>query len=154
MAKDKLQISQTILIPAPIEQVWSFLLIEENMKKWFQAEEFRIDASEGGSIKISINFEGVEVLVRGEIGLVYPVTKFYFTWYEIEGLDGDWFHNTSIEISLIKQDKGTTLNFKHTGFNRLPIESQEQIFMRYEEYWKKQIMPKRFVSLFLLENSR
>jgi uncharacterized protein YndB with AHSA1/START domain len=151
MIKEKLQITQSQFIPAPIEEVWSFILVDSHMKKLFNADKFMIDSDVGGCIEIPLNIDGQTSLVKGEIGLVYPMTKFYFTWYEAEGIEDDWFHNTMVKITLIKEENGTTIYFEHNGFKRLPIEIQAQVFNKYVKYWGKDPIPKRFLFLFSAE---
>ena len=104
MNNETLQIIQEITIPAPVEQVWRFLMTEDNMKQWLHANEFVIDVYEGGNIDIPISFDGEEYLVEGEIGLIIPNKKFVFTWIEHDAFGNAWFNNTSVTIDLEPTD--------------------------------------------------
>ena len=52
MRTENLKIIREITIPTTVEQVWAFLMNEENMKRWFKATTFVIDVYEGGTIEI------------------------------------------------------------------------------------------------------
>ena len=79
VASNILEITLNTSIPFGIDKVWDFLLSEEKMKLWFNADKFIIDAIEGGEIKIPISFQNQEYLIYGEVGLVLPKKKFVFS---------------------------------------------------------------------------
>ena len=100
MLNDSNQITQEIIIPVPIKSVWTFLMDESDMKRWFEAEDFVIDVIEGGKVAIPLEIAGEECLIEGEIGLILPMKKFAFTWIERDSSGEAWFNNTTVTISL------------------------------------------------------
>ena len=151
MKNQTLEIIHEIVIPAPRDQVWAFLLNEEKMKNWFNADQFVIDAMEGGEIEIPLSFDGEEITVLGEIGLVYPKEKFIFTWMERDQTGEIWFNNTSITIELDESRIGTYCRFKHDGFKYLPDDEREEIFKRYTLFWEEQRILQHLKSLIINE---
>jgi uncharacterized protein YndB with AHSA1/START domain len=143
MSDQNLEIIHKIIIPVPLDQVWDFLLTDENMKTWFDANEFIIDSIEGGKIEIPLAFGAEEVTIEGEIGLVQPKKKFVFTWLERNQFGEAWFNNTSIAIELENVADGTYCKFTHEGFKYLPADEQVDIFNKYAVFWEeKQILPR------------
>ena len=129
------KIVSQILINAPVEQVWEFLMSEEKMKTWFAAEEFLIDVVEGGSIEIPLTIGDDDCVIEGEIGLILPQEKFVFTWIERDK-DGDaWFNNTSVTIELKEINRGTKFTLVHDGFKYLPDEIFQEVFDKYQTFW-------------------
>lgn len=147
MTADPLKIIKKITIPASIDQVWEFLLSEEKMKNWFQADEFIIDAIEGGKIEIPFSFNGEKFLVIGEIGLVLPKEKFVFTWLERDQYNETWFNNTLITIKLESTEGGTKTTLEHDGFKYLPDDTQVEIFEKYQKFWAQNGILERLPSL-------
>ncbi len=136
MNNDSLKITKKIDIQAKRKHVWDFINDQENMQKWFQADEFIIDIFEGGSIRFSINIDGVDYQIVGEVGLVYPKSKFFFTWLE-EGEDGiGWVNNTQVEIVLKAKNQVTQVELTHDGFDRLPANIRTNVYKRYVDYWE------------------
>ncbi len=135
MQNNQLIIKGTILIPASIDQVWQFLMTEEDMKSWFNADEFVIDIMEGGKIEIPLIIEGEKVWIEGEIGLILPEEKFAFTWLERNIFGDIWFNNTTVMIELEKTGSQTTLTLKHDGFKYLPEEVRMPVYNKYSGFW-------------------
>lgn len=147
MNTDLLKITKQISIPAPIDLVWDFLLDEEQMKNWFNAAEFIIDAIEGGNIEIPISINGEELCAIGEIGLIFPKEKFVFTWLERDQDNETWFNNTTITIQLEGLDTGTALTLIHDGFKYLPDNEQIEIFEDYRIFWDQNGILERLPAL-------
>jgi uncharacterized protein YndB with AHSA1/START domain len=152
MSENDLKITQRIFIPIGFEQVWEFLLNEEKMKKWFNAEKFAIDAIEGGEIRIPVSFQEKEWLVVGEIGLVLPKSKFVFTWMERDRLGDRWFNNTTITILLEEVESGTQLSLVHDGFKYLPEDVREEVHQKYISYWQESKITERLLNLLSTDN--
>jgi uncharacterized protein YndB with AHSA1/START domain len=149
MPLGNLEVSQTIIIPAPIDQVWKFLINGEKMKSWFQADEFIIEIWEGGNIEIPFSYGGEKCLVKGEMGLLIPQEKFVFTWNETNEYGEDWFNTTNVSINLEEIDDGTELTLIHNGFKYLPAEIQEEVFQRYATFWAQSGILDRLCELIL-----
>jgi uncharacterized protein YndB with AHSA1/START domain len=149
LQNNELTIKQTIRIPAPIDRVWQFLMNEENMKNWFNADEFVIDIIEGGKVEIPLIIEGEKVWIEGEIGLILPEEKFAFTWLERDVLGDAWFNNTTVTIGLVKAGKYTSLTLEHDGFKYLPEEDRIAVYNKYSSFWDRDGMLQRLRSLIL-----
>jgi uncharacterized protein YndB with AHSA1/START domain len=147
LQNDGLIIKRTILIPAPIDRVWQFLMTEENMKNWFNADEFEIDIIEGGKVEIPLIIEGEKVWIEGEIGLILPEEKFAFTWLERDILGDAWFNNTTVTIGLKKTGKQTLITIEHDGFKYLPDEDRVTEYQKYSSFWDRDGMLQRLHSL-------
>jgi len=135
LQNNQLIIKGTILIPVSIDQVWQFLMTEEDMKSWFNADEFVIDIIEGGKIEIPLIIEGEKVWIEGEIGLILPEEKFAFTWLERNSSGDTWFNNTTVMIGLEKTGSQTTLTLEHDGFMYLPEEVRMPVYNKYSGFW-------------------
>ena len=152
MNKNNFKISLDTYIPFELDTIWDFLLSEEKMKRWFNAEKFVIDAMAGGEIKIPVSFQGKEWLVKGEIGLVLPKTKFVFTWLERDKLGDRWFNNTIVTIHLEEFASGTQLRLVHDGFKYLPEEIQKEVHHKYLVYWQESKIMERLLDLLSADN--
>lgn len=142
-----LEVSLSSDLPFTPDIVWDFLISEEKMKRWFNADKFLIDALEGGEIKIPVSFQGKEWLVVGEIGLVLPKKKFVFTWLERDKLGDRWFNNTILTIHLEEVASGAQLRLVHDGFKYLPEEIQKEVHQKYLVYWQESKIMERLLDL-------
>lgn len=149
MQNNELTIKQTIRIPAPIDRVWQFLMNEENMKNWFNADEFEIDIIEGGKVEIPLIIEGEKAWIEGEIGLILPEEKFAFTWLERDILGDAWFNNTTVTIGLKKIGNQTLITLEHDGFKYLPEEDRMAVYNKYSSFWDRDGMLQRLQSLII-----
>jgi uncharacterized protein YndB with AHSA1/START domain len=144
-------IRQEISIPAPIQQVWQFLMNESNMKRWFGADEFLIDIIEGGKVEIPLKIKGEKVLIEGEIGLILPMEKFAFTWIERDILGEAWFNNTTVTIGLEDGENLTVVSLEHDGFKYLPEDTRLSVYNKYAEFWTSDGMLQRMHNLIINE---
>ena len=153
MNNETLQIIQEITIPAPVEQVWDFLMTEDNMKQWLHANEFVIDVYEGGNIEIPFSFGGENCIVEGEIGLIIPNKKFVFTWIEHDAFGNAWFNNTSVTIDLEPATSGTKLTLRHDGFKYLSDDVKTAVFNKYVTFWEASNIMVRLQTLIMKETT-
>lgn len=149
MSTDNLKVIEEMIIPASVDQVWAFLLSEESMKRWLNANEFVIDIYEGGKIEIPLSFGREECLIEGEMALVIPKKKFAFTWLERDQYGETWFNNTIVTISIEENEAGTKLTLIHDGFKYLPSEIQTAVYQKYRAFWGEPSMLMRLQSLVL-----
>lgn len=152
MDKNFLEVRQEIHLPFELDRVWEFLLSEERMKRWFNAEKFVIDAIEGGEIKIPLSFQGKEWFVVGEIGLILPKKKFVFTWMERDKGGYCWVNNTILTIYLAEVESGIQLGMVHDGFKYLPEEIQKEVHQKYADYWRESKILEHLFNLLSSEN--
>lgn len=137
-----LEIQQEILIPQTPAQIWSFLLNEDGLKRWFEAREFVVDIDEGGGLKFSIERGGQVYRISGETALLHYHKQLAFTWIEQDQYGRSWFTPTNIYFDLIPVSGGTRFKLTHKGFKYLPAPLQAQICCQYESYWTEQALPK------------
>ncbi len=135
MSFDEPKVTRTITISAPLNKVWDFLLSNEKMKQWFNADDFVIDAYEGGKIEIPLTIAEKKVIIEGTIGLILPKKKFVFTWIERDRFGDAWFNNTTVNIELEAEDDQTHLILTHDGFKYLPENLQDEIVAKYQDFW-------------------
>ena len=150
MNKDSLEVTKEIFIPASVSQVWRFLMNEEKMKAWLNADEFEIDMSDGGKIEIPISFGDEAYLIIGEFSILLFEKKYTFVWRERDSSGDEWFNCTTVNFDLEEKAKGTCLRLVHNGFKYLPPEMQESIHQRYENFWGESGILDRLVSLVML----
>jgi len=140
---------QEITIPAPIEKVWAFLLDEQKMKRWLNANAFVIDVYGGGKIEIPLSFAGEACLVEGEFGLVIPYQKLAFTWLERDAYGERWFNNTMVTISLAENGAETKVTLVHDGFKYLPVGVRTAVYQKYQAFWEESSLLLHLQSLIL-----
>ena len=80
--KETLEVTKIIFIPTPVRQVWRFLMDEEKMKTWLNADEFVIDMEDGGKIEFPLTFGEDEYLIIGEFSILLFEEKYTFIWRE------------------------------------------------------------------------
>jgi len=136
MSSESPKITRTISITAALDQVWDFLLNEEKMKTWFNAQEFTIDAYEGGKIEIPLTIAEEKVMIEGEIGLILPKEKFVFTWIERDRFGDAWFNNTTVNIELEATGEQTQMTLTHDGFKYLSEDNQDKALKNYKDFWE------------------
>ena len=137
MNSHELKITQELFIPTAIEDVWTFLMNEEKMKDWLNADAFVIDMSDGGKIEIPLSFGDEEVLILGEFSILLFEEKYAFVWRERDIFGDEWFNCTIVNFDLEKKENGTLLKLSHDGFKYLPSHLQKQIHQRYTDFWIK-----------------
>jgi uncharacterized protein YndB with AHSA1/START domain len=149
MVAETHKIIREITIPAPLDQVWEFLMNEEKMKRWLDAKAFVIDVYEGGNIEIPLTFDGEDCFVEGEMALIVPHKKFEFTWIERNAFGETWFNNTMVRIELEPNEMDTKLTLRHDGFKYLPDDIQEAVYHKYRAFWGMDTVFERLQSLVL-----
>lgn len=146
---DTLKVTQEITIFSPLEHVWAFLMNGEKMKLWLNAEEFIIDAFEGGKIEIPLSVDGEDFFVEGEIGLIIPYQKFVFTWLERNAYKERWFNNTMVTLLLEENGLATKVTLIHDGFKYLPDGIQMAVYKKYRAFWEESSLLLRLQTLVL-----
>lgn len=150
MNTNSLEVTQEIMIPAPVNRVWRFLMDAEKMKAWLNADKFVIDMSDGGKIEIPLSFGDEAYLIIGEFSILLREERYTFVWRERDSFGDEWFNCTTVSFNLEGEEKGTCLRLVHTGFQYLPPEMQESIHQRYENFWGTSGILDRLVSSVML----
>ena len=151
MTEQNLKVSRDILIPSSIDSVWNFLMNEEKMKNWLNADKFLIDMTDGGKIEFPLSFGEEKYIILGEFSILLLKEKYAFVWRERNMFGEDWFNCTTVNFDLEKKDNGTLLKFLHDGFKYLPSDVQEGIHERYLDFWKKSGLLEKLSSLIVTD---
>jgi uncharacterized protein YndB with AHSA1/START domain len=151
MDEFELQVNQEFLIPTALGNVWDFLLDEEKMTNWLDAEEFVINIWDGGGFKFPYAFGGQQCHIIGEVTLLLPQEKYAFTWWEREPSGSEWQICTTVMLNLKAADAGTLISLVHNGFKYLPSEMQEPVHQRYVAYWKESGILERLLAMIMAD---
>ena len=133
----------TLTIPAPIDQVWSFLMNERAMAAWLDASTFKIDIYQGGGFELEPDAEGT--VVFGETALLLPEEALAFTWNERRPDNATWFNNLVVTINLEPESGGTRFTLNHDGFKYLAQDEQITVRQKYIEYWQRDSITTRLL---------
>ncbi len=150
MVDNNLIVSRDIFIPNPIDSVWHFLMSEEKMKGWLNADKFVIDMSDGGEIEFPLSFGKEEYIILGEFSILLLEKKYAFIWREQDKFGESWFNCTTLSFNLERKDNGTLLKLIHDGFKYLPSDIQEGIYERYVDFWNKSGILEKLSSLIVI----
>ena len=116
MAKnDNFEIQQEIMIPTSPDVVWNYLINQDGLKIWLQADTFIIDIIEGGKISIPFQEGDRRWQVVGETALILPHEKFAFSWIERDEYGDEWFNATFVTLALNPSGESTQLTHTHTA---------------------------------------
>lgn len=137
MKDNALAITHQIIIPAPLDAVWAFLMNESHMQRWFEADDFEINVYEGGNIEIPLVIAGEDTFIEGEMGLILPKKRYAFTWNERDKYGHTWFNTTIVTIKLEEVNNETKLELLHDGIKYLPEDIQVDIYEKYRSFWKE-----------------
>ena len=110
-------VEREIRIAASPETIFPFFTDPEKMMRW-KGVDNTLDARPGGMFRVNANGRDV---VRGRYLEVTPYTRIVFTW----GLEGENSPlppgSTTVEVSLIPDNKATIVRLRH-----LDLPSEEQ----------------------------
>ena len=151
MSNNNLKITQELFVPTSIGEVWGFLMNEEKMTNWLNADKFVIDMTDGGEIEFPLAFGDEEVLILGEFSILLFEERYTFIWRERDVFGEEWFNCTIVNFDLEKKESGTLLKLLHDGFKNLPSHQQEQIHQRYTDFWVKSGVLENLSSLILTD---
>lgn len=151
MNKYEHKVIQELFIPASIDAVWNFLMNEEKMKDWLNADKFLIDMTDGGKIEFPLSFGEEKYIILGEFSILLLKKKYTFVWRERDIFGEEWFNCTTVNFDLEKKENGTLLKFLHDGFKYLPSDVQEQIYERYVNFWKNGGLLEKLSSLIVID---
>ena len=132
---ETLEVTRSLFLPVPVQQVWDFLMDEEKMKNWLGANEFLIDMTDGGKIEFPLSFGEDKYLIIGEFSILLLRERYDFIWRERDTFGDEWFNCTTVSLKLEEDENGTLLKLNHNGFKYLPPEIQDEIHSRYQDFW-------------------
>jgi len=132
------RIEKTILIEAPLEQLWAALTNIEKLGSWFGAN--LAGAIEPGSrIRGPVTHPGMEHLTwEAVIESVEPPRLLSWRWHP-HGIDSDVDYSleptTLVAFHLESASGGTMVRLVESGFDGIPIERRAQAFEGNSEGW-------------------
>lgn len=113
------RIERTIILPIPVQRVWSALTEPRKIERWFGNKAIIKHLAPGEEIA----FEWGDKLFRGVIEVVDPLKTFAYRW-EVEPGDVsqpfDTVLQTLVTFTLEAVPEGTRLTLVESGFARLP----------------------------------
>ena len=104
-----MDVSESVLVPAPQERVWSLIVEVEGRARWWPHLE--LDASSGGRMEERWN----DVVTTGEVLEVDPPRLLRLSWR-----DDGWPSTTEVELRLEPEQGATRVTVRHSGWDRLP----------------------------------
>ena len=152
MKEDELQVNQEFFIPTSIANVWDFLISEQKMSTWLNADEFVIDIWDGGGFEFPFLFRGHQCHIIGEVTILLEHEKYTLTWWEREPSGNEWLNCTTVTLNLNEKDEGTHISLVHNGFKYLPTEIWDDAVQRYTDYWKNSGILERLETLIIADS--
>ena len=108
------ELHEELLIDAAADNVWQAFVDGKRRRQWWSYLE--IDPSVGGQLTERwVEPDGEEVLTKGSVLDVVPDRLLRLTW-----ADEDWPAQTEVEIHLTPNERGTTVQIRHSGWRLLP----------------------------------
>ena len=132
---DNFEIQQEIMIPTSPDVVWDYLINQDGLKIWLQADTFLIDIIEGGKISIPFQEGDRRWQVVGETALILPHEKFAFSWIERDEYGDEWFNATFVTLALNPSGESTQLTLTHSGLKNLSEDIRDDAHQRCLAYW-------------------
>ena len=152
MKEKELQVNQEFFIAAPIANVWNFLISEQKMSTWLNAEEFVIDIWDGGGFEFPFSFQEHQCHIIGEVTILLEHEKYTLTWWEREPPGEEWMNCTTVTLNMKEENEGTQISLVHNGFKYLPSEIWGDVVQRYSAYWHSSGILERLASLVIAES--
>jgi uncharacterized protein YndB with AHSA1/START domain len=147
------RIVKSVLVHAPVHQVWPALTDAKSFGTWFGAE-FDSSFTPGAHVTGRITPTRVDPEVakaqephKGKpidllIDRIDPLRVFSFRWHPLavdQSMDDAKEHSTLVEFKLEEVNDGTRLTVTESGFNRLPAARREEAFESNSGGWEKQM---------------
>ncbi len=122
-------IQRSIIIHAPIEQVWEAVVDADAFGAWFGAEfdgPFETGRTTSGRIvptTIDAEVAAAQEPHRGapltlEVTAIEPPSRFAFRWQPVAGSEV----RTAVEFTLVEQSEGVLVTITEDGFDALPAD--------------------------------
>ena len=133
MTRSSGEIRREILIAAPQEVVFSFLVKPALMAAWIGISH-QLDPQPGGIVRIEVSRGNV---ARGRYVEVSPPRRVVFTWgfeHPSPGMPAIPAGSTQVEIDLEPEGKGTRVRLTH---RQLPRESRDRHMLGWGHYLQR-----------------
>jgi uncharacterized protein YndB with AHSA1/START domain len=121
-------IRQTVWIDASPQRVWSWFLSQEAMQKWWNPST-TYEPRVGGRISFSDHGS----FLHGMVTELTPCTRFAFTFVE-SGTEGTR-EPYVVSLDLEPEQNGTRVYITQSGFDKLPEEIRDRVFVAYQWGW-------------------
>lgn len=121
-------VDKEVMIAAPQEQVFQFLIDSEKMSRWM-GQNVALDPKPGGQYRIDLNGRNIMV---GEFVEVEEPSRVVMT-FGWEGDDAVPPGSTRVEFHLMSEGEATTLRLLHYGLSAERAESHTEGWLHYME---------------------
>ncbi|MDH5605795.1 MAG: SRPBCC domain-containing protein [Anaerolineae bacterium] len=128
-----LSITMEVIINAPAQKIWDFLVREEGLKTWLGAKVY--EPRLGGEVRFRPKGEGKVWHIFGQIITLDPPHTLAFTWLQEEEGGERWPAATTVTITLTPSGNGTHVSVVHSGFEQLPEAYRIPEYDSYVEGW-------------------
>lgn len=121
-------IRQTVWIDSSPERVWDWFTNQEAMRKWWNPSTI-YEPKVGG--RISFSDHGTNL--HGMVTELCRHTRFAFTFVEsgTEGIREPFV----VSLDLQREQNGTRVYITQSGFDKLPEDIRERVFVAYQRGW-------------------
>lgn len=121
-------IRQTVWIDASPERVWTWFMSQEAMQKWWNPSTLYVPGVGG-----RISFTDHGSLLHGMVTELSPYTRFAFTFVE-SGTEGAR-EPFVMSLDLEPEQHGTRVYITQSGFDKLPEDIRDRVFVSYQWGW-------------------
>lgn len=128
---ETMEIRCGIRVDAPPERVWRQVATEDGLRRWWYAST-RFEPRVGGKVAFTGEYRGAPFAVGGEVVEYVPEERLAFTWDDPRR---PWPAPTRLSIVLQPERGGTRVNLVHHGFERMPRDVAERLFLGFREGW-------------------
>lgn len=136
MITEALDIQETILLNAPIDEVWASLVDRNGIRPWLAARQFVLEIDDCGLIELAIMRGATAVEVVGETSFLNPPRQLMFTWIERDAQGREWDFPTVVSLAFDPRGDDTQVTLAHRGLKRLPLDTRETTLDQYRQFWQ------------------
>ncbi|MCU1375732.1 MAG: hypothetical protein JWO68_3018 [Actinomycetia bacterium] len=108
-------IERDLILPQPIERVWTALTDPKELGSWFP-DRVQLDVRPGGEGTFAFDIEGGEHVAAVVVEAVEPMTRFAFWWGDVGNVADQ---RTLVDFTLEAVDGGTRLHLVESGFAKM-----------------------------------
>lgn len=133
----KKQIKKEIIINAPLETVWDYLIDRDKIAAWLMENNFEPKVGREFTFYCQGNDKEIgEGFIYCEVKEIVPFKKIVYSW-----TSGQLEIETLVTITLKKVNDKTRVTLIHSGWDQLPPD-KDYLFDNYDSGWEGYIMQK------------
>jgi uncharacterized protein YndB with AHSA1/START domain len=117
------EITQDIVIDAPVQRVWDVITEAGHIRQWFAFDGASIDLRPGGALVFHWKEHGTH---HARIEVVEPPHRFAYRWAHRADEQPTEGNSTLVEFSLTPEGSTTRLRVVESGFRALDLPEAEQ----------------------------